>query len=92
MRTLPLMLGALLLSLSLSGCFSTPVIRPEVVEVERFSYLPVPSELSGDCVADRGRVATNGDLLDRAVAAEAALEICNAHMKAIRELKPPEDK
>ncbi len=68
------------------------MIQTRTVEVERFRYLPIPEALLADCVADAGRVASNGELLDAALEARRALEACNAQLKALRELKPPEDK
>lgn len=67
-------------------------VKPQVIEVERFRYLPVPSELLADCPTSRGAVATNGDLLTAALEAERARAECESRLRAIRELKPPEDR
>lgn len=90
MRTLPLMLGGILACLTLSGCSSAPVIRTVPVEVERFSYLPIPEGLLVDCPASVGGVDTNGRLLDALIETERARQECESRLKAIRELKPPE--
>ena len=90
MRTLPLMLGAGLLCLTLFGCSSAPVIRTQPVEVLRFQYLPIPPELLADCPASVGGIDTNGRLLDALIETERARQECESRLKSIRELKPPE--
>lgn len=90
MRTLPLMIGGILASLSLSGCSSTPVIRTVPVEVVRVERIPFPAELLAECRAESGPIRSNGDLLAALVESRRALESCNAQLTAIRELKPPE--
>ena len=83
-------LASLALSLTLlSGC-TRQVVKPEVVEVERFRYLPIPAELLVRCEADVGRLGDNASLLSAYTETRRALESCNAQLTAIRELKPPE--
>ena len=87
MRTLPLMLGALLVCLSLSGCFSNPTIQSIPVEIVRVERIPFPPELLAECRAEYGVIQSNGDLLLGYAEVSRALEACNAQLKALRELK-----
>lgn len=83
---------SLALSLSLLSACTPRAMKPEVVEVERFHYLPIPAELLVLCEADIGRLVSNSDLLAAYTESRRALESCNAQLKALRELKPPEEK
>lgn len=63
------------------------MIRTVPVEVVRVERIPFPAELLAECRADIGPVSTNGDLLAALVESRRALEVCNAQLKALRELK-----
>jgi hypothetical protein len=62
-------------SVMLSGCASPPICPgPEVVEVERVRYIPVPPNLTAYSDPVEVDVVTNGDLLEAYKAWRAAAE------------------
>jgi len=88
MLTRPLMLGGVLLSLSLLGaCSPRVVVKPEPVEVVRVERIPFPPGLLSPCRADIRAIATNGELLAALLETRRALDVCNAQLDALRELK-----
>lgn len=75
-------------TLWLAGCAPEPLVRTEVVEVERLVYVPVPAELTAPTPhADIPARTLFCDDLERGLRAEQAqLERCNADKGATREL------
>lgn len=86
------MRGAALISLALSltllsACTPRVVTKTVPVEVTRFQRVPIPPDLLAECLADLAPIRNNADLLANYLASLAALEACNAQLKALRELK-----
>lgn len=77
---------SILATLILTGCATQPCPPPEVVEITRQSYIPVPSNLTAPCVVDCGEVVTNGDLLTCYQEQRLALAECDRRLDEIRNL------
>ena len=64
---------AILSAVAITGC-AAPCPGPEVVEVERVRYIPVPANLTAYSDPVEVDVVTNGDLLEAYKAWRAAAE------------------
>jgi hypothetical protein len=83
------------LVLPLTGCFGRGVrdcpTTPEIVEVPRRVYVPVPDELTRPADIAEPRNRRVGELRDVAKQRKTALEAVNARLAEIRALAPPEE-
>jgi hypothetical protein len=66
---------AILSAIAITGCASPPICPgPEVVEIERVRYVPIPRYLLTFADVTEHEIVTNGDLLEAYKAWRAAAE------------------
>ena len=70
----------------LASCATTPQ-APKIIEVPRLTYVPIPADLSADCVIPVLTDRTVGGAIDYAVQLKGSLIQCNDRMAGIRAIQ-----
>ena len=77
-----------ILCVLLTGCATNPpCLGPEVVEITRTEYVPIPEHLLADCGVSFSTPETNGDMLEQWREARDRLEQCQRQIEALRGLR-----